>query len=207
MDVDIFELGPREGAEMDILIPSCKAIKQLRGIYADIQRNTTGLFRLIIAGNPGVSAARNRNACMNHSHAQYIIMMDDDITRLFPSWNQHLIRELKSDTTISIVSARLIHWDRSPAAMMSSKYILNTDLEEVKKVPTACIAFRKTSIRFDENFKGSGFEDDAFCLAMGPRIVIDNRVKVIHLNEMKHQQENWDHNKKYFEEAYASRPL
>jgi glycosyltransferase involved in cell wall biosynthesis len=206
MDVDIFELGPRE-AEMDILIPSCKAIKQLRGIYAEIQRNTTGNFRLIIAANPGISAARNRNACLNHSHAQYILMMDDDITGLYPSWNRHLIRELKSDPSISIVSARLMHKNGSPAPMMSSKYILDGDFEEVKKIPTACTGFRQTLVRFDENFKGSGFEDDAFCLAMGPRIIIDNRVKVIHLNEMKYQQENWEHNKKYFEETYASRSL
>ena len=34
-----------------------------------------------------------------------------------------------------------------------------------KKIPTACIAFRKTHLRFDEKFIGSGFEDDDFSAA------------------------------------------
>lgn len=203
MNADIFELGNKM-AEMDILIPSCRTLLDLRPLYEKIQKNTSGAFRLIIAPYPLFSAAQNRNLCLNLSCAEYIIMMDDDITGLYPSWNKHLIREL-ADPSVSLVSVRLIHKDGTPAPMMSSQYKLEGDFEEVKKVPTACIAFRQTAVRFDENFKGSGFEDDAFCLTMGPKILIDNRVRVIHLNEMKHQQENWEHNKRYFEEAYAGR--
>lgn len=205
MNTDIFELGNKDIAEIDILIPSCKILLELRPLYEEIQKNTSGEFRLIIAPCPLYNAAQNRNLCLNLSHAGYIIMMDDDITGLYPSWNKYLIRELKAEPSISLVSARLIRRDGTLAAMMSSAYNLQGHIEEVKKVPTSCVAFRKTNIRFDENFKGSGFEDDAFCLAMGPRIIIDNRVKVIHLNEMKRQQENWEYNKRYFEEIYASR--
>jgi hypothetical protein len=204
--LEVFDLGHRL-AEVDIIIPSCRTFKELRLLYAEIQRNSTGNFRLLIAANPGLSAAQNRNACLNRSRAPYVIMLDDDITNLFPSWNRLLVQELKARPTVSIVSARLVRPDLTPAAMMSSKYQLDTTLEEVPRVPTACVAFRKTAVRFDEHFKGSGFEDNVFCLQMGPRIVIGNRIRLIHKNEMKHQQEHWEYNKHYFEEAYASRPV
>lgn len=202
-DLEVFDLG-HHLAEVDIIVPSCKTFKDLRLLYAEIQRNSTGNFRLLIAANPGASAAQNRNACLNRSQASFVIMLDDDITNLFPSWNRLLVQELKARPTVSIVSARLVHPGLTPAPMMSSKYQLDTTLEEVPKVPTACVAFRKTNIRFDEHFKGSGFEDDVFCQQMGPRIVIDNRIRLIHKNEMKHQQEHWEYNQRYFEEHYAS---
>jgi hypothetical protein len=205
--MNIFELGNKDTAEMDILIPSCRTLLQLRPLYEEIQKNTSGDFRLIMATNPLFSAAQNRNRCLSLSRAGYVIMMDDDITGLSPSWNKHLIRELKADPSISIVSARLIHKDGTPAPMMTSMYNLKGPIEEVKKTPTSCVAFRSTKIRFDENFKGSGFEDDAFCLCLGPRIIIDNRVKLIHLNEMKRQSENWEYNKRYFENTYANRVI
>jgi len=193
--------------ETDIIIPSCKPVNELVQLIKEIERKSSGNFQIILVSNPDFSASQNRNAGLLISTAPYVIMVDDDITGFYPAWNEILIWPLKTTPHISIVSARLVRKDGTPAPMMSSQYALTADFEEVKKVPTACVAFRQTIIRFDENFKGSGFEDDAFCLAMGPQITIYNRVKLIHLNEMKHQQEHWEHNKRHFEETYANRPV
>ncbi len=193
--------------KLDIIIPSCKTKEQLSTLIKEVQTTSTGPFNLIVASNPDFSAAKNRNAGLILSTAPYVIMMDDDITGLFMGWAGALIAQLATFPRISIVSARLMNRNGQLAAMMSSKYHINQDFEEVPKVPTACIAFRQTSCRFDENFKGSGFEDDAFCLAMGPQIAIYNSVKVIHLNEMKRQDIYWQENKEYFERTYVSRPV
>ncbi|MDD4980670.1 MAG: glycosyltransferase family A protein [Candidatus Omnitrophica bacterium] len=190
--------------KIDIIIPSCKT-KGLLPLIEEVYATSTGAFNLIIASNPEYSAAKNRNAGLMLSAAPYVIMVDDDITGLFKGWNEILISLLEVCPKVSIVSARLIRKDATPAPMMSSKYDLGHDYEIVMKIPTACIAFRQTAIRFDENFKGSGFEDDAFCLDMGPKIIINNLVKVVHLNEMKRQSQYWQENKEYFERTYANR--
>jgi hypothetical protein len=77
-----------------------------------------------------------------------------------------------------------------------------------QKLATACVAFRRTDLRFDENFIGSGFEDDDYCYqlrAQNPkaRFVVDNGVMVTHLNEMKNQRGRFfDHNKRYFQQKW-----
>lgn len=196
-------LAPR----MDIIVPSCKPMEYLRPLFREIEESVCMPCDLIGVSGPGYSASENRNMGLGLSTAPYVIMMDDDISGLGFGWNVELVAPLVECPHVSIVSARLINRDGTPAPMMSSKRDLSGDYEKVVKVPTACVAFRRTTYRFDENFKGSGFEDDAFCLAMGPKIIINNIVKVIHFNEMKNQKENWDHNKKYFKEKYVDRTV
>ncbi len=194
------------GAKTDILVPTCKRRAQLGSFFEEVIRMSLS-FRLIVSAEPALSAAQNRNRCLDASLAEYVIMMDDDISGLSPNWNIELIRQVEANSTVALVSARLLRGDGTPGPMMSSKKDLSGPLEEVPKVPTACVAFRRTDYRFDENFKGSGFEDDAFCLHMATqgRIVIDNRVRVVHANEMKHQQEHWAHNQAYFDHRYGSK--
>jgi hypothetical protein len=192
---------------MDIIVPSCKPMEYLRPMFAEIERTALMPCDLIGVSGPGHGAAENRNMGLGLSTAPFVIMMDDDIYMLRFGWNVKLVDSLLTRPNVSIVSARLMNRDGTPAPMMSSKRDLSGDWEKVEKVPTACVAFRRTIYRFDENFKGSGFEDDAFCLAMGPEIIINNQVKVVHLNEMKNQRENWDQNKKYFKEKYVDRTI
>jgi FkbM family methyltransferase len=82
-------------------------------------------------------------------------------------------------------------------------------ITEVPRVPTAAIAFRKTELRFCELYKHSGFEDDHFCAEMQERfpagkIVINNRCKLIHINEQKGQSEGWEENKKIFDSIWET---
>jgi hypothetical protein len=71
-------------------------------------------------------------------------------------------------------------------------------------MPTAAIAFVHRGIRFDENFRGSGWEDNDWMKAIAAndpaaKFVQSNRCRLIHLNEMKRQHgDNWTHNKAYF---------
>ena len=188
---------------IDIIIPTCKTEEEIRPLLDGIDIYSTGEYDVIIASAPQCSAAENRNAGLDLSEAPYVIMMDDDITNLCPGWNEDLIRELKLQKDVSIVSARLMKDESTPGPTMANNYNLESPFIYIQKTPTACIAFRKTDIRFDENFKGSGFEDDDFCRRMGGKIIIDNRVKVIHKNEMKNQRENWKHNKEYFESKWG----
>ena len=61
-----------------------------------------------------------------------------------------------------MVAARLLRKDGSLAFTMAENYDLSKDYVVVKKVPTACVAFRNDGTSFDQSFVGSGFEDDDF---------------------------------------------
>ena len=187
---------------IDIIIPTCKKYGDITDLLAEVALYSINCREFIPIYGLEYSAARNRNIGLNKSAADFVIMMDDDITDLYPGWDNDLIQELFRQPCVNIVSARLMKDENTPAPMMSNNYDFTQPFVFVKKVPTACIAFRRTNIRFDENFKGSGFEDDDFCLQMGGKIIIDNRVKVIHKNEMKNQQEYWQYNKEYFEKKW-----
>ncbi|MFA5096804.1 MAG: glycosyltransferase family A protein, partial [Candidatus Omnitrophota bacterium] len=114
-------------AIVDILIPSCKELCDLVPLLQEIKNNSSN-FRLIVASNPGKSAAYNRNRCLEASEAPFVIMMDDDISGLYPGWDLELITSLQLDAAISIVSARLLQPDGyTPGPMMSSKKDLSGD--------------------------------------------------------------------------------
>jgi len=101
-----------------------------------------------------------------------------------------------------------------PGCMVGENYDMNKEFAEVeqRQLPTTLIAFRNNHIRFDEMFIGSGFEDNDFCRQFGReypngKFVICNRVKVIHLNEMKNQKGRyWEVNKNYFLKKWPEEP-
>jgi glycosyltransferase involved in cell wall biosynthesis len=156
---------------LSICIPTFKKNeKQIK----DIRRTSNA--EVVVSDQEG-SAAFNRNYCLEKAKGDIIIMVDDDITGFFPGWDEVLIKPLE-DPSVSIVSARL----NTP---------MMYDGTEFNIVPSACIAFRKTGIRFDENFVG-GFEDTDFCKQMeqahpSKHTVINEECKLIHLNEKKRQ--------------------
>jgi hypothetical protein len=128
---------------------------------------------------------------------------DDDICGFFPGWWQRLIEPLQ-DPKVVFVSARLMTLDGNVGAMMFGSSDMSQPLEEVPGAPTAAVAFRNDGTRFHEGFKRSGFEDSYFvqCLKHkypGGRVVINNEVKLIHINEQKGQGEAFEHNKALYE--------
>ena len=186
--------------KIDILIPTCKDEIELVPMITDLEGFAQG--NRIITTHLKESASVNRNKALNDSDADLIIMMDDDVSGFYDGWVDDLVAPL-ADPDIMIVSARLVNTDGMPAAMMFVGDT-TTDLAYVPRVPTAAIAFRKTDIRFDEGFIGSGYEDDWFMLCMQSnnptgRIVINNGCRLVHANEMKNQHNKYaEHNSKHF---------
>jgi hypothetical protein len=201
--------------KLNIAIPTCKTEAELIPLLREIRETaSTNIheLRLIHTCYPG-SAAKNRNIALDKTgEFEPIIMLDDDITGFRRGWDEELIRPLFNNglgthSNVALVSARLMNVKGMPAHMMGENYDMTKPIVEVdvKRLPTACIAFLKHPlIRFDEQFIGSGFEDDDFCkqlqnLYPDGRFVINNGVVVVHKNEMKNQKTGfWYYNKAYY---------
>jgi len=170
---------------------------------------TTGDTNIITTGFK-TSASTNRNYGLHMSTSEIIIMMDDDIEGFYQGWADELIKPLLDYDDVLMVSARLMKPDGTLGIMVGENYDLSKPYVQVnaRQLPTACIAFKKTDIRFDETFIGSGFEDNDFCLQLGIQnrkgiFIINNNVKLVHTNEMKEQGRNWNYNKNYFNQKYG----
>jgi hypothetical protein len=139
-------------------------------------------------------------------------MLDDDMTGFFTNWDKILIEPLLVDSDIYLVSARLMDKNGSPGAMMhnNNNYAPGWYPPKAKFVPTSCIAFRRSEIRFDETYVGSGWEDTDWCRQLDlkfplGKVVINNNCRLTHLNEMKNQHgENWEKNKAYYTSKWGS---
>jgi len=175
-------------------------------LVTEIETMSTGEYELVVTCQKA-SAAINRNYGLDNSNNDFVIMIDDDIRALPYGWNEEMIRLLIENPKIKVVSSRLMTEDGKPGINMGNNYDLSKDVVEVESgyIPTACIAFKKEKdIRFDEAYIGSGFEDTDFMNQMMKKYpesahVINNTVKLIHMNEMKEQHgDNWEKNKAYF---------
>lgn len=178
----------------DIIIPTCKKPEEVAPLIEEIQKYSRGC-KLVATCLPK-SAAINRNHGLAESTADYVVMCDDDTGGFYDGWYRNLINPLINDKYIVMTSARLIDKEGKPARMVASKYEILDTFEEVVMAPSACIAFRKTDVRFDERFIGCGFEDSWFCHCMSKngKIVIVNSVRIRHDNEMKNQKDTFQHN-------------
>ncbi len=205
---------------VDIVIPTFldKNDPQVLKLAAEIEATVTLHKRLIITGQP-VSAAKNRNYglkfcadaplwnCADHNimlnqlrQRPLVIMVDDDMTGFFPGWDALLIQPLLDDPAGLCVSARLMN-DKGqvgPSCMGNDSLIppiIEIQNRRIRCMPTASIAHRNVGIRFDENYIGSGFEDNDFMNQMSEAVpvgkyFINNNVRLIHMNQMKAQYEN-----------------
>lgn len=174
--------------EADIVVPAFRVGENLEKLLHEILKKTAPPFNLILIGKEQ-SAAKNRNYGLNRSRSPYIIMCDDDIAYLPFAWNRRLIQTLKENPEIMALSARLMNPDGSIGKNTANNFDLKNNLVVVNMIPTACCIFRKTDIRFDERYIRAGWEDTDFFTQMKEKLkghfAIDNRVKVVHVNEEK----------------------
>jgi len=153
----------------------------------------------------GKSASINRNYGLSLAKAPVVIQVDDDVAGFYRGWWRDLISPME-DPNVIFVSARLMTEEGSFAGMMYGSYNLDMPTEDVPQAPTACCAFRRDGLKFDESLTGSGFEDKLFCWQLrkrytNGRILINNECRIIHRNEMKNQHgDYYEHNKKIYEE-------
>lgn len=178
----------KKDLEADIIIPSYKRSQNLQNLLMEIVEKTIPPYNIILVSKVQ-SAAKNRNYGLERSKSLYVIMCDDDICDLPYGWNRTLINVLKENREIIAVSARLMTSDGKPGRNTSNNFDLDRPIVEVEFIPTACCAFRKTHLRFDERYIRAGWEDTDFFMQLEyilrGRIAICNDVKVVHLNEEK----------------------
>jgi len=191
---------------IDVIIATCKSLSTLKDQIVELLDK--GNYNVIPTCQVG-SAAYNRNYGLDKSQSDIVIMIDDDVFGLRSGWAERLTSPL-SDFSVLAVSARLMGkkingiMDYSkPGLMTCQNYNLDQPLLEVGYLPTTCVAFRKTELRFHEGFRGSGFEDTHFFWQMeknnpGGKFFICNHVRVNHKNEQKSQKEYWAANAALF---------
>lgn len=198
---------------VDVLIPTFRDPSAIAEMVADIRR-TVVIADNVIASCEAGSASYNRNRCLDRSTSDVAIMLDDDIRGFYVGWDADLLDALK-DKSVVAASARLLQLDGRPAQTCSRIYDLTPDEIEISPgvccvMPTAAIAFRNSGIRFDESFRGSGFEDGDWFFSYrqrfpGCRFIQSNKCRLIHLNEMKSQREHWRHNKAVFNSKWKTK--
>jgi hypothetical protein len=207
---------------VDFCIPSCKhktdaSVEKLITLLK-ITRETKGEIHFT-----GLKecASKNRNESLKMAEgADMIIMLDDDMTGFKIGWDQVLIDPLLKDESIAISQALLLNRDGSIQQNVSGTYqpsipFARIDRNEICTATFACWKKHFDDLRdwdkyqlsqpFDESFVGSGWEDNLFSwqlhrLKPERCFVVNNKCKLIHLNEMKHQHEgsNFQKNKEYF---------
>lgn len=184
----------------DIIIATCKNREEVQPMIDEIRNNTPEEHRIIATCQP-LSASKNRNFGLSFANSEIIVMLDDDITGFYEGWLTDLLK-LFEEKNVILVSARLLDKNGKTNDNMGMRW--KNEIED-KKVTTAAVAFRKNDLMFDEEFINSGYEDTDFMLRLGAefpdmKFVIANNCRLIHLNEMKGQNDlkSFEHNRKYF---------
>lgn len=201
--------------KLDICLPTLRTLPEVLPQIRQME-STAGTDCRIIASCQPVSAACNRNFCLDLASTPIIVMMDDDMEGWFPGWATKLVEPLLACPEVVMVSARLM----APNGELGPSCYRNRDLSQrwvtipparECVMPSAAIAFRNWGIRFDPEFQGSGWEDNDFCfnyLAMDPaaQFVVNNEVKLVHRNEEKQQKGAvWQVNHAYFRKKWSIR--
>ena len=197
--------------KVDIIIPTCKKLSDITWLIDRVQSTRASRGQLICTCTDG-SAAQNRNRGLDLSNTDIVIMLDDDIADLHDGWDMKLAHPLIVFPDYMMVSARIMNRDGlTPARVHGAAKEHNEPglfQAENNSTLSACIAIMKTELRYDERFRGSGWEDTAYCLALTRhyptgKIMINNDCRVVHLNEMKNQTSNWQHNLNLYETIKA----
>lgn len=195
---------------VSIIIPTCKDTGAVSNVVKEVKDTMQGPGQVIATCYKG-SASQNRNIGLNAAKCELVIMIDDDMTGFYPGWNTDLVEPMLSDRNILMISARLLKPNGTPNYTMGENYNLTSPLALSKIVPTACVAFWNTPLRFDEAFIGSGFEDNDFCYQLQQQqpngvFATNNKCRLIHINEKKNQGGRyWEINKRTFENKWGHR--
>lgn len=207
---------------VSIVIPTLKTPDGIVGQLNEIRSKKTNFeYELFAGSHTPLSAAGNRNWCLDRSKGDIVIMMDDDMKGFYDNWVDDLITPLiEGKDKYNIMSARLLQKNGQvgPQLGNNGKYEAHGDMEVaihceatgLNIVGSACISFfREDGIRFDEHYRGSTYEDTDFCMEYNKqfpnrKVFINNKCRIIHLGEGKGRgskrglRDNWKFNKEYF---------
>ncbi len=168
---------------ISVIIPTIRPTIEMTSVLIEVESSVAHDTEVILVSTKG-SAAVNRNIGLNKAKGEFIIMCDDDVRAYPTGWDVKLVDSLKV-TKANVVGARLLGANGKPHPVNYGNYDLSKEHIQVRGMITACCVFRRTSLRFDEKFVGSGWEDTDFFQRMGDPFFVTNTVMVVHLNEHK----------------------
>lgn len=195
---------------IDIVIPTLRDANDpiIISLIEEINR-TAGVPVHVAATCTKASASVNRNLGLDWAKSDVIFMVDDDISGFPVGWVKILEHTIRTQDDCVMLSPQLLMPDHTFGFMMGVRRQRLSGLSTAAGIlPTACIAIWANELRFDENFIGSGFEDNDYCAQLrqlnpNARFLVNHDVQVIHANEKKNQHGTyWDHNKAYFEKKW-----
>jgi hypothetical protein len=195
--------------KIDIVIPTLKKTYEIKPLIDSIL-SVTGDCNVVASCIP-VSAAKNRNMLIDMTSSPVFITVDDDITGFFKGWTDILLKPFRNKK-VHVVSARLMSDEKQYGIMMNMETDKTSEYARVDFVPGACCALRRNGLRFDEKYIGSGYEDTDYMMQVrkldeSAKILIANRCKLIHLNEMKNQKDTHVFNRAHFVSKWGEIPI
>lgn len=193
-----------------LVIPTLKKQEEVVSQIQEMLCSTSVPLEIIATCQP-VSAAKNRNIGLKRATSSLIFMVDDDVTGFPENWAERLLETMNRQPLCYMVSPRLMAMNGKYGYMTGYPSDNYTGDEVLKKreICTACVLLRKTEILFDENFVGSGFEDNDYCRQLVQRypeaqFICVHDLRVIHKNEGKNQRgHNWAKNQRYYEKKWG----
>ncbi len=191
---------------------------ELTDLVDEIER-TAGVPVNVIVTNATGSAAVNRNIGLERcatTIGDSMIMVDDDMERFPMGWARRLLEVLNNHPKCVMVSPQLARPNGKPGLMIGGVHIQREGVTAARerRLPTACVAIRRNNLRFDENYMGSGFEDDDYCAQLrmccpNAQFLVCHDLWIVHRNEMKNQDypdgPNWEHNKALYKRKWGTK--
>ena len=177
-----------------LLIATVRTENEIRDLINEIKSTAITNLKLIVSSSKE-SVAINVNRGLNEAVGQFVIKVDDDITGFNHGWDANLIQPFSYIDNLEVISARLLNTDGSVQWTCSRDLNLFGPLSFPNNpiVPFCCVAFKKDSLRMDENFIGSGYDDADYCCQLRvknihAKFAIHNEVRIIHKHEQKNAQ-------------------
>lgn len=196
---------------IEILIPTCQDPWDIDSLKLEIAKATPE-EHVIFSSHEPASASVNRNTCLRWAIGDFLIMIDDDIQGFRQGWWQRLMAPLHKDSDIVAVSAYLTNLDGSPGETCAGPFDISTGWTYLNgngpcMMPTAAMAMRNTSVRFDEGYIGSGWEDNDWFMRLRREFPFckfaQSDEPLVHRNEMKHQAKYFHFNRNLFYEKWG----
>lgn len=138
-------------------------------------------------------------------------MLDDDVVKLPPGWGRRMAHIMETHPNCYMCSPRLLrpHGGFGHMTGEPTNGFIGCEVLRRRELCTAMIAIRNTGIMFDENYIGSGFEDNDYCRQLvrqfpNAEFICIHDLQVTHLNEQKNQSGRyWQTNKAYFMQKWG----
>jgi len=196
---------------IEILIPTCFDPWDLKHMIQEIEATTPEEHKIFQSNIPAC-ASTNRNACLQWALGDFLIMLDDDIEGFTHGWIDRLMGPMMCDPDILAVSALLLKPDRSIGETCAGQFDVSAGWCYLHgngpcMMPTAAMAIRNTGVMFDENYIGSGWEDNDWFMSLRRKFpqskFAQSDEPLVHRNEMKNQVAFYNVNRRYFYEKWG----